>query len=92
METREPQTQGLSINSIDDSLNFNFLVYFSEMSSYFSMKIKKGVVRKCLKCAKEYSHRFDLANEKYLSIFLEVFARTVKIIHLTLDINVHEVN
>ena len=30
---------------------------------------------------KEFSHRFDLANGKYLSIFLGVFARIVKVTH-----------
>ena len=41
VETREPQTRGLSINSIGDSLSLNFLVYFSEISNYFSMKTKE---------------------------------------------------
>ena len=33
------------------------------------MKTKKRKVTKCLKCMKEFSRRFDLVNEKYLSIF-----------------------
>ena len=37
------------------------LVYFAEMSSYFSVKTKKKV-GKCLKCMKEFLCRFDLAN------------------------------
>ena len=30
---------------------------------------------------KEFSCRFDLANEKYLSVFLGVFAKIVKVIY-----------
>ena len=30
---------------------------------------------------KEFSHRFDLANGKYFSILLGVFARIVKVTH-----------
>ena len=37
LETREPQIQGLSVNSIADSLNLNLFVYFAVMPSYFSM-------------------------------------------------------
>ena len=70
VETCEPQTLGLSVNSIADSLIVNFLVYFADMSSYFSMKPNKRKVRKCLKCVKKFSRRFDLTNGKYLSIFL----------------------
>ena len=33
------------------TLSFNFLVYFAEMSSYFSMKTNKRKVRKRLKCS-----------------------------------------
>ena len=35
VETREPETQRVSVNSIPDSLSLNFLAYFAEMSSYF---------------------------------------------------------
>ena len=35
-----------------------------------SMKSSKRKVRKYLKCVKEFSRRFNMANEKYLSIFL----------------------
>ena len=59
----------LSVNSIADSLGLNFLVYFAEMSSYFSMKTNKRQVRKWLKCEKGFLPRFDLANRKYLSTF-----------------------
>ena len=65
------------------------------MSRYFSTKTNKRKVRKCLKCVKEYSHRFDLANGKYLSIFLGVFAKIGKVTHFTvdiIDITVNEVN
>ena len=55
------------------------------------MKTNKRKVRKCLKCVKQSSRRFDLANGKYLSILLGLFARIVKITHLTLDKTVHEV-
>ena len=48
VETREPQTQGLCVNSFADSLSLNFLVYFAEMPKYFSMKTNKRKVRKCL--------------------------------------------
>ena len=63
------------------TLYLNFLDYFAEMSSYFSMSTNKREVRKCLRCVKEFSHRFDLANGKYLSIFLGVFARIIKAKH-----------
>ena len=36
---------------------------------------------------KKFSRRFDLANEKYLSIFLRVFARIVKVTHFAQVIN-----
>ena len=39
---------------------------------------------------KEFSRRFDLANRKYLSIFLEVFARIVKVTHFIQVINFRE--
>ena len=87
VETCEPQTQGLSVNSIGDSLSLNFLIYFAKMSSYFSIKTKKRKVRKCLKCVKEFLHRFDFANGKYLSIFLGVFARIVRVTHFAQAIN-----
>ena len=46
VETRKPQTRGLSVNSIADSLSLNFLVYFAEKPRYFSMKtINKRQVR-----------------------------------------------
>ena len=61
----------------------NFLVYFAEMSSYFLAKTNKGKVRRRLKCVKEFSHRSNLANGKYLSLFLGVFARIVKISHFS---------
>ena len=78
VETREPWTGGLSANSIADSLCLNFLVYFAEISSYFPMKTNKRKV---------WKRRFDLANGKYLSLFLEVFARMVKVTHFAQVIN-----
>ena len=45
-------------------LTLNFFVYFGEMSSYISTKASKRKVRKCLKCVKEFSGRFDVANGK----------------------------
>ena len=60
------------------------------MSSYFSVKTNKGKVRKCLKCVREFLRRFDLANGKYLSIFLGVFARITKITHFAQVINFRE--
>ena len=44
-ETREPQTLGLCVNSIADSLGLNSFVYFAEMLSYFSMKTNERKVR-----------------------------------------------
>ena len=90
IETHEPQTRRLSINLTADSLSLNFLVYFDRMSSYFSMKTNKRKVRKCLNCVKEFSGRFDLANGKYSSIFLGVFARIVKVTHFRQVINFRE--
>ena len=81
------QTQGLSVNSIAGSFSLNFLVYFAEMSSYLSVETNRRKVRKCLRCVKEFSHRFDLENGKYLSTFLGVFARMVKVAHFALVIN-----
>ena len=37
------------------------------------MKTNKRRVRKCLASVREFSHRFDLAKRKYLSIFLGIF-------------------
>ena len=51
------------------------------MSSYFSMKTNKRKVRKCLKCVEEFLRRFNVGNGKYLSVFLVVFARIVKVTH-----------
>ena len=51
------------------------------------MKTNKRKVRKCLKCVKKYSCIFDLANGKYLSIFLVIFARIVKVTHFAQVIN-----
>ena len=81
VETREPWTGGLSANSIADSLCLNFLVYLAEISSYFPMKTNKRKV---------WKRRFDLANGKYLSLFLEVFARMVKVTHFAQVINFPE--
>ena len=50
-------------------------------------KKKQRKVKKCLKCMKEFWRRFDLADEKYLSIFLGVFARIVKVAHFAQIIN-----
>ena len=47
-------------------------------------------MRKCLKCVKKFSRRFDLGNVKYLSIFLRVFARIVKVTHFAQVINFRE--
>ena len=41
---------------------------------------------KCI-CMKEFLRRFDLANGKYLSIFLGVFARIVKVTNFAQVIN-----
>ena len=60
------------------------------MSSYFSMRTNKGKIRKYLKCVREFLRRFDLANGKYLSIFLGVFARITKVTHFTQVINFRE--
>ena len=54
------------------------------------MKTNKRKVRKYLNCVKEFSRRFDLANRKYLSIFLGFFARIVKVTHFALVINFRE--
>ena len=53
VESCEPQTRGLNINSVAGSFSPNLLVYFAEISSYFSMKRTKRKLRKCLKCMKE---------------------------------------
>ena len=34
--------------------SLNFIAYFAEMSSYFSMKPNKRKIRKCLKYVKEF--------------------------------------
>ena len=77
----KPQTRKLIVNSFAGSLIFNFLGYFAEISSYFSMKKNRTKVRKCIRCVKEFPHRFDLANGKYMSIFLRAFVKTVKDAH-----------
>ena len=90
VETREPQARGLSVNSIADSLFLTFLIYFAEMSNYFLMKVNKRKSWKCLKCVKEFSRKFYLANWKFLSIFLGVFARIAKVAHFAQVINFRE--
>ena len=47
---------------------------FADMPSYFLTKANKRKVRRCPKCVKEFSCRFDLANRKCLLVFLGVFA------------------
>ena len=64
-----------------------FLFTLPRNQVIFSMKTKKRKVTKRLKCVKEFSSRFRLANEKYLSIFLRVFARIVKVTHFAQIIN-----
>ena len=91
VETREPQARGLSVNSIADSLFLTFLIYFAEMWNYFLMKVNKRKSWKCLKCVKEYSRRFYLANWKFLSIFLGIFARIAKVAHFAQVINFREI-
>ena len=54
------------------------------------MKTNKRKVRKCFKCVKEFLGRFDLANWKYLSIFLGAFARIVKVTHFAQVMNFRE--
>ena len=68
-------------------LCLNFLVYFAGMSSYFSMKTNKRKVRKCFKCVKEFSRRFELANGKYFSIFLE-FLQELSRLHIFLRLSI----
>ena len=51
------------------------------------MKTNKIKVRKYLNWVKEFPRRFDLANRKYLSIFLGVFVRIVKVTHFAQVIN-----
>ena len=75
------QEDWASIQLLNVSLSRKFLVYFAEMSSYFSVKTSKRKVRKYLKCMKEFLRRFDLANGNYLSVFLGIFARIVKVTH-----------
>ena len=77
----------MSLNSISDSLSLNFLVYFAEISSFFPMKTNKRKDMKCRKYVKEFLHRFDLANEKNLSIFVGIFVRIVKVTHFAQVIN-----
>ena len=90
MEQTRRDVETREVSSIADSLSLNFLVYFAEMSCYFSMKRNKRKVRKSINCMKEFSRRFDLAYRKYLSIFLRVFARIVKVTHFAQIINFRE--
>ena len=53
----------------------NFLGYFAKMSSCFSMKT---------------THRYDVANGKYLTIFLRAFARIVRVTHVAQVISFRE--
>ena len=48
VETREPQTRGLSVNSTANSLSPNFLVCFANIWTYFSMKTKKEKIGNAL--------------------------------------------
>ena len=45
------------------------------------MKTNIRKITKCFKRVKEFPGKFDLANWKYLSIFLRVFARIAKVAH-----------
>ena len=74
------------------TLCLNFFGYFAEIWSYFSMKINKQKGRKCLRCVKEFSHRFNLANGKYLPIFLMGFTRIVKAAHFAQVIDFRELH
>ena len=40
VETREPQTRGLSVNSIADSLSLNFLAYFTFTFTFTLLSVK----------------------------------------------------
>ena len=86
VETWKPQTRGLSISSIADLLSLNFLGYVAKITSYFSMKTNKRKVRKCLLCVNEFWNRFDLANGKYLSIFLRVLQELLRL-HILLRLS-----
>ena len=44
----KPQTRGLSVNSISNSLSLNFHVYFVDILNYFSMKAGKKKVKALL--------------------------------------------
>ena len=57
----------------DRQLDFWLSQSSRDVKLFFNENKKK--VTKCLKCVKEFLHRFDLANEKYFSIFLRVFCK-----------------
>ena len=76
--------------SLSLSLSINFLFTLPRCQVIFQWKQNKGKVRKCLKCVREFLRRFDLANGKYLSIFLGVFARITKVTHFAQVINFRE--
>ena len=48
-----------------------------------------GLRHERVKCVMEFSRRFDLANGKYLSNFLGVFARIVKVTHERVHVKIH---
>ena len=64
-----------------------FLFTLPRCQAIFQWKQTK--VRKCLKCVKESSRRFDLANGKYLSIFLR-FLQELPRSHILLKLSIFE--
>ena len=104
-ENLEPKTRGLRLNSIAESFSLKFLVCFSEISGYFSMKKKKRKVMRCGEvgwlescvtrefpntCQNKCIYKYSI-NPRYIKQWI--------ICHFTriydwdlLDITVHEVN
>ena len=71
------------VNSISDSLSLiTFLFNLPRRPVIFQWKQTK-----CFRSVKEFLHRFDSVNEKYLSIFLGVFPRIAKVTHFSQIIN-----
>ena len=68
----------MNINSIAEPFSLNFLVYFSEISSYFSMNKTKETLENALSAWRNFPRRFDLANGKYLRRAWEGELREIK--------------
>ena len=84
VETTELQPRGLHVNLIADSLNLKFLLYFVDMSSYFSMKTNKIEVTES-KRKMEKKHSLKDCIKYFLSfLYKNITYYKIKLFHAVL--------